>query len=98
MQIDTGEQHLRELREVIYPNLKPTREKSSPLGERFNLIEERPLHFEINIESLQAIADLLTMTPHLYRASQEGKKKAAALHSISLSIDVHIKCFQRDKT
>ena len=92
--IDTGEQHLRELREVIYPSLKPPREKALPLGERFSLIEERALSFEINLESGEAIADLLTMTPHLYRANQEGKKKAAALHSISLSIDVHIKCFQ----
>ena len=97
VQIDTGEQHLRELREIIYPSLKPTREKAPPLGERFSLIEERVLSFEINLESGEAIADLLTMTPHLYRANQEGKKKAAALHNISLSIDVDIKCFQRDQ-
>lgn len=96
VQIDTGEQHLRELREIIYPSLKPTREKSPPLGGIFSLIEERALRFEINLESAEAIADLLMMTPHLYRANQEGKKKAAALHNISLSIDVDIKCFQRD--
>ena len=96
VQIDTGEQHLRELREVIYPSLKPTREKAPPLGEGFRLIEERALSFEINLESGEAIADLLTMTPHLYRANQEGKKKAAALQNISLSIDVDIKCFQRE--
>lgn len=97
VQIDTGEQHLRELREVIYPSLKPTRERAPPLGDKFCLIEERALNFKINLESNDAIADLLTMTPHLYRANQEGKKKAAALHNISLSADVHIKCFQRDQ-
>ncbi|MFZ4077522.1 MAG: putative RNA methyltransferase [Legionellaceae bacterium] len=97
VQIDTGEQHLRELREVIYPTLKPIRERTPPLGERLALIEERALSFEINLKSGEAIADLLTMTPHLYRTNQEGKKKAAALHNITLSIDVHIKCFQRDQ-
>jgi len=61
-----------------------------------SLLEERALSFDLNLDSHEAIADLLTMTPHLYRASQEGKENAAALHNISLSIDVHIMCFQRD--
>lgn len=97
VQIDTGEQHLRELREIIYPSLKPPRKgEASPLSEEFSLLEERALSFDIHLDSGEAIADLLTMTPHLYRASQEGKEKAAALQNISLSIDVHIRCFQRN--
>lgn len=96
VQIDTGEKHLCELRKVIYPSLKPPRKEAPPLQEGFSLLEKRALNFEINLDSRDAIADLLTMTPHLYRASQEGKEKAALLDNIALSIDVHIRCLKRD--
>lgn len=96
VQIDTGEQHLRELREVIYPSLKPPREGEPPLPEGFSLLEERGLRFTLELESREAIADLLAMTPHLYRASQAGRERAAALERLSLSIDVRIKCLRRD--
>lgn len=95
VQIDTGEQHLRELREVIYPSLKPPREGEPPLPEGFSLLQERAVRFKIELESQETIADLLTMTPHLYRASQEGRESAAALKRLTLSIDVQIKCFRR---
>lgn len=96
VQIDTGEHHLRELREVIYPNLKPPRERTAPPRDGFSLLEEHALSFEITLNSREAIADLLTMTPHLYRTGHEGKKRAAALDNISLNIDVRIKCFQQN--
>ncbi len=95
IQVDTGEQHLRELREVIYPSLKPPREGEAPLPEGFSLIDERALCFNIVLESREAIADLLAMTPHLYRASQAGRENAAALERLSLSIDVRIRCLRR---
>jgi len=95
VQIDTGEQHLRELREIIYPSLKPPREGEPLLPAGFSLLEERALHFKLDLKSREAIADLLAMTPHLYRASQAGRESAAALERLSLSIDVRIKCFRR---
>jgi 23S rRNA (guanine745-N1)-methyltransferase len=95
VQIDTGEQHLRELREIIYPSLKPPREGELPLPEGFSLVEERTLDFTLELESREAIADLLVMTPHLYRASQAGRESAAALERLTLSIDVRIKCLRR---
>lgn len=95
VQIDTGAQHLRELREIIYPSLKPPREGEPALPEGFSLLDERSLQFELELESRETIADLLAMTPHLYRASQAGREKAAALERLALSIDVRIKCFRR---
>ena len=44
----------------------------------------------------QQIADLLAMTPHLHRASAEGRAKAAALTALSLSVEVRLTCFERD--
>lgn len=97
VQIDTGEQHLRELREIIYPSLKPPREGEPPLPEGFSLLEEQAVRFTLNLESRATITDLLAMTPHLYRASQEGRERAAALECLSLSVDVRIKCFRRSQ-
>ena len=95
LQVDTGEQHLRELREVIYPSLKAPRDSEPLVPEGFSLLEQSTVCFAIELESREAIADLLAMTPHLYRASQAGRENAAALERLSLSIDVRIKCLRR---
>jgi 23S rRNA (guanine745-N1)-methyltransferase len=42
-------------------------------------------------------ADLLAMTPHLYRAKAEGRDKAAALTALSLGVDVRLTCFERGR-
>lgn len=97
VQIDTGEQHLRELREIIYPSLKPPREGELSQPEEFSLIEQRELAFKLDLESQEEIADLLAMTPHLYRASQAGRQNAAALERLSLSVEVSIKCFRQSQ-
>lgn len=94
IQVDTGEQHLRELREIIYPSLKPAREGEPLVPDGFSLLVENSLRFTVELESGDAIADLLAMTPHLYRASHEGRQRAAALEHISLSVDVLIKCYK----
>ena len=44
----------------------------------------------------EQIADLLTMTPHLYRASAEGRARAAALTVLTLTVDVRLARFARD--
>jgi 23S rRNA (guanine745-N1)-methyltransferase len=35
------------------------------------------------------------MTPHLFRASAEGRAAAAALTTLSLSVEVRLTCFER---
>ena len=42
------------------------------------------------------IAELLLMTPHLFRATREGKERAAKLEEITLTVDVRfhlLRCF-----
>jgi len=87
--VESGPQHLIELREIIYPSIKahtPTADVAIPEG--FELAETTALTYQT--ESLQhaQIMDLLTMTPHLYRATQEGKAAAEALSEIQLTVDV----------
>jgi len=95
IQVDAGPDHLRELREVIYPSLKPERsgELQAPAG--FALQGSESLRYELSIEGQENIADLLAMTPHLYRATAEGRARAAALTSFSLTVDVRLTRFVR---
>ncbi|MDZ7586109.1 MAG: methyltransferase domain-containing protein [Thiobacillus sp.] len=95
VQVDSGPDHLRELREIIYPSLKPERpaETQTPAG--FSRLPTKAVRFAIELTDAGQIADLLAMTPHLYRASAEGRAAAAALTALSLSVDVRLTCFER---
>ena len=93
LQVDAGPDHLRELREVIYPTLKAERAGETSVPEGFTHLASENLRFQIEINSAGLIADLLAMTPHLYRASAEGRAKAAALTALSLTVDVRLTRF-----
>lgn len=94
IQVDSGPEHLRALREVIYPEQKPDKVKASPIAEGFTLIAEESLRYDIQLRSSQAIADLLAMTPHYYRITSEGHAKAAALTRLDVAVDIRISIFQ----
>lgn len=96
LQIDAGPDHLRELREVIYPVLKPEKEAPTTAPEGFFLAGQDSLRYRFSLESAGQIADLLVMTPHLYRATAEGRARAAALTRIDLTVDVRLAVWQRN--
>jgi 23S rRNA (guanine745-N1)-methyltransferase len=96
VQVDAGPDHLRELREIIYPSLKPERTAEMPAPAGFSRLPTEALRFSIELTRAEQIADLLTMTPHLYRASAEGRAQAAALTALALSVEVRVTCFKRD--
>jgi len=95
VQVDAGPEHLRELREIIYPSLKPERtaEMQTPAG--FSRLPTETVRFSIELTRAEQVADLLTMTPHLYRAKAEGRAEAAALTALSLSVEVRLTGFER---
>ncbi|MGM0614367.1 MAG: putative RNA methyltransferase [Pseudomonadota bacterium] len=95
LQVEAGPQHLRELREVIYPQLKPERAAAPQVPEGFTYLGEETLSYPIRLEGQEAIADLLAMTPHLYRASAEGRARAAALDQLALTVDVRLIQWER---
>lgn len=89
IQVEAGPDHLRELREIIYPTLKP-RSSQRPVAEGFVVRDTASAHGQMILETQTQIADLLSMTPHLYRADAEGRARAAALTSLSATIDALI--------
>ena len=97
VQVDSGPDHLRELREIIYPSLKPERPPDLQTPAGFSRLPTETLRFSIELTRAEQIADLLAMTPHLYRASAEGRAVAAALTALSLSVEVRMTCFERGR-
>ncbi len=88
LRVDAGPDHLRELREIIYPSLRADRDDACHSNGRFRTIASESLRYELTMDDAQAIADLLLMTPHFYRASNEGRARAAALEKLTTTVDV----------
>lgn len=95
LQVDAGADHLRELREIIYPELKAPGDKGIPAPEGFRQLDSSVVRFALNLPDQESIADLLAMTPHLYRATSEGLEKAAALDSLAVTVDVVLKRLEK---
>lgn len=96
VQVDAGSDHLRELREIIYPVLKAERSSDMPVPPGFAMLSAETVRYSTEIKGQEAIADLLAMTPHLFRASNEGKARVAALQLLSVTVGVRLTRYARD--
>jgi len=97
LQADAGPDHLRELREIIYPALKPERSADKAVPEGFSPLPGDSIRYPLELAGRETIADLLAMTPHLYRASADGRARAAALNALTLTVDVRLTRFERQR-
>ncbi|WOJ94845.1 methyltransferase domain-containing protein [Congregibacter variabilis] len=95
LRVHAGANHLLELRQIIYPELKE-RTPSATIPDGFSVLQKQHLGFTVSGLGRQSIGDLLLMTPHLFRASADGKRRAAALESLSPSVDVSLELLKRD--
>lgn len=95
LQVEAGPNHLRELREIIYPTLKPERSTEAEVLEGFIHHSSERVSYSLALNGSDEIADLLAMTPHLYRASAEGRARAAALETLVATVDARIVIYTR---
>lgn len=95
IKVDAGPDHLLELREIIYPVIKAASDNKVESTTGFTMLEQRALRYTIKVSGQEQIARLLTMTPHLYRTSAEGRARAAALTEIVLTIDVRLAVLEK---
>ncbi len=91
MTLDVGEKHLLELRELIYPSIKPYHAKPSLSG--LTLLKEDNLQYEVTL-SAQQIAQLMLMTPHFYRATQQAKYELSKLTELSVTVSVILRIYR----
>lgn len=95
--VDPGMNHLKELREVIYPSLKKAEPSTLQNMEisGFSLKSSDSLTFKERLSDVEQIKNLLLMTPHFYRASKEGREAAAELTELDLTVDVVFRVFEK---
>lgn len=90
IQADAGPDHLRELREIIYPSLKPEKPLVAEPPDGFSIVNTETVRYPLRLESQDTIADLLAMTPHFYRAPAQGREKAANLEALTVTVEVRL--------
>lgn len=95
LQVDAGSEHLKELREIIYANQKKEKLEQEKTPEGFNLVDNGSVRYTIHLNTAEAIGDLLAMTPHLYRASEEGLANVRVLTALTLTVDVKISAYKK---
>jgi 23S rRNA (guanine745-N1)-methyltransferase len=95
---DAGPHHLLELREILYDALKAYRGNSpaAAIDAGFRSAGRSEISFKTATLGQEAIDALLTMTPHLYRASAAGKQRASAIASLALTVDVRLELLRKD--
>lgn len=88
--VEAGPEHLIELRNIIYPIVNKSEPVELSLAEKagFDLSAESSLTYKTGSIQHSQIMNLLCMTPHLYRASNEGKQAVSQLDTIDLTVDV----------
>tara|TARA_R110002111_G_scaffold137196_2_gene203005 strand:- start:157 stop:999 length:843 start_codon:yes stop_codon:yes gene_type:complete len=96
VQMDAGVDHLRELREIIYPELRAPRSDQKAMPEGFTNLDTSVIRYTLALPDKGSIADLLAMTPHLYRASADGLARAAELESLSVTVDVILRRIRKN--
>lgn len=76
-QVLAAQDHLLELKRIIYPELKLRPKDSVPQLEGFRLVRSVPIRFQFTVEGSQ-VGNLLAMTPHVYRIGEAGAARLAA--------------------
>ena len=88
--VESGPEHLLELRTIIYPTVNQASppELTAAAAAGFCLCDESRLRYRCTLDSNAQIMNLLTMTPHYFRASHEGKLAISQLDRIEVTVDV----------
>jgi 23S rRNA (guanine745-N1)-methyltransferase len=90
MLVDPGAEHLKELRDIIYHEVKSTAATEIDT-DLFSITNSQDCKFRTETIDSIDIDNLLKMTPHLFRASKEGKEAASKLGKLNLTVDVVIR-------
>lgn len=93
--INTGANHLMELRQLIYENVKTTVLDPSVTMEAqgYQLHDEHRLTFTTRLSNQEQIIDLLKMTPHWWRIQPAALATIEQLNELEITVDVHLRQF-----
>ena len=93
--VESGPNHLIELRNLLYPSIHEYKQTFSEGVEYFELVLEQAETFTFPLDSQTQIQDLLSMTPHIHKASYEGREAVKLLDSITLTADIKLRWYRK---
>ncbi|BFM47918.1 putative RNA methyltransferase [Marinomonas sp. THO17] len=93
--VESGPQHLIELREILYDSIHPYKATYSEGVTGFELESEYSKQFTFSLMSQQQIQYLLSMTPHIHKASYQGKQQIKQLDKISVTADIKLRWYRK---
>lgn len=93
--VESGPDHLIEMREILYPSIHEYKETHQSGVEGFELIQESHLRYAFSLNSQEEIQQLLCMTPHIHKASYEGKDALKQRNEITLTTNIHLRWYQK---
>lgn len=91
--------HLKELREVIYSDVKKTSppELSMATALGFTITDTQHIKYRTGKINKQQIDQLLLMTPHFFRANKEGRERASNLDNLDLTVDMVVRVLEKEQ-
>lgn len=93
--VNTGLDHLIELRQRVYENVKSQAfdPSATMLQHGYELNGEQKLKFKTKLTSSQQIIDLLQMTPHWWRVQPSALAKLEQLDELEITVDITLHQF-----
>lgn len=92
---DSGQDHLIELREILYPEIREYKAPNYADISGLTLVSTQSIRFSFEIDSNQGVMDLLAMTPHRHKAPYAGIKAVENLSQLTLTADVTFTVLQK---
>ena len=86
VRVTPGDRHLIQLREIIYPSIKPRRDRTL-YPETFKVVSKQQITSEMSLGA-EDLKHLLLMTPHMFRTSPERRQQVLSHSQLTLTVDV----------
>lgn len=93
--VSTGENHLLQLKEVVYEKVRKEFYEAEKDLESFDHLEKINKKYRIRIKENENIKNLFNMTPYKWRSPQKGVEKLFELSELETDIEINIDVFQK---
>lgn len=93
--LSTGDQHLLQLRQALYPQVKASGfDPERTMTPQFELLQQQQIQYQVEVPQA-LLHDLIMMTPHYWRTSSEARDALVAQGGLTVDIDVRLHHFRR---
>ena len=93
-QVLAAQDHLLELKKVIYDQLLFREKNTAPQLPGFSLLESIPIRFSFTVEGRQ-VQNLFAMTPHLFRVGRSGAERLRNTERLTDTASCVLNVFRR---